>query len=458
MSNELKAACMATSEELRAEIRDLISARQRDGIVGLADRISPAELADVIHELEPDEVEVLLESLPDDQVTALLEELEPGQAAAILRTYSRPEAADFLEQMAPDDATDVLAEFGAREAEQLLVEMQPAEAAEIRELAAYPSDTAGGIMTPAFTAIDPDMRADEAIQALRQVAAQAETIYYVYVLDAEEHLLGVLSLHKLVLSQPETRVRQLMISDPFRVRADADQEAAAKTLTDHNLLALPVVDDENRLLGIITEDDIADVLEDEATEDIERLGGSQPLEVPYRLASVSLLVRRRIVWLLMLFLAEAYTGTVLRHYEAETQKVLALSFFIPLLIGTGGNVGSQTVTTLVRAMALGEVRLRDIRWVVAKEVTVAFVMGLIMAAFAFGRSSILHVGRDVGYVVALTVFAICVWSALVAAVMPLILKKLRIDPAVVSAPMITTVVDGTGLVIYFTIAKMVLGL
>lgn len=449
---------MTTSDELRAEIQDLLTDRERDGIVGLADRVSSAELADIVHELEPNELGVLLESLPGDQVTALLEELEPGQAAAILRTFSRPDAADLLEQMAPDDATDVLAEFQPNEAEQLLVEMEPADAAEIRELAAYPSDTAGGIMTPAFTAIDPEMRADEAILALRKVAAEAETIYYVYVLDAEEHLLGVLSLHRLVLSAPETPVRALMIADPFRVRADADQEVAAKTLTDHNLLALPVVDEENRLLGIITEDDIADVLREEATEDIERLGGSQPLEVPYRLASVSLLVRRRIVWLLMLFLAEAYTGTVLRHYEDETQKVLALSFFIPLLIGTGGNVGSQTVTTLVRAIALGEVRLRDVRWVMVKEVSVAMAMGVVMAIVAFGRAAILHVGRDVGYVVALTVFSICIWSALVAAVMPLVLKKARIDPAVVSAPMITTVVDGTGLVIYFTIAKTILGL
>jgi magnesium transporter len=278
------------------------------------------------------------------------------------------------------------------------------------------------------------------------------------VLDPEEHLLGVLSLHKLVLSQPETPVSELMIADPFRVRADADQEIAARTLTDHNLLALPVVDEENRLLGIITEDDIADVLQQEATEDMERLGGSQPLEIPYRIAPVSLLVRRRIVWLLMLFLAEAYTGTVLRHYQAETEKVLALSFFVPLLIGTGGNVGSQTVTTLVRAMALGEVRLRDIRWVVIKEVSVALLMGAIMAVFAFGRASILHVGSRVGYVVALTVFSICIWSALVAACIPMVLKKLRVDPAVVSAPMITTIVDGTGLVIYFTIAKAILHL
>jgi magnesium transporter len=161
---------------------------------------------------------------------------------------------------------------------------------------------------------------------------------------------------------------------------------------------------------------------------------------------------------MMLFFAEAYTGTVLRHYQGETQKVVALSFFVPLLTGTGGNVGSQTVTTLVRAIALGEVRLRDVRWVVAKEVSVAAVMGLVMAAGAFGRAAILHVGRDMGVVVALTIFAICVWSATVAAVLPLVLRRLRVDPAVVSAPLITTVVDGTGLVIYFVIAKSVLNL
>src|SRR5262249_51221155 len=182
--------------------------------------------------------------------------------------------------------------------------------------AAYPPDTAGGIMTPAFTAISPDLRADQAITALRRVAGEAEKVYYVYVLDPQEDLLGGVSLPSLVLAPPPTPVRALMIENVVSVPADADQETAARLLTDHNLLALPVVDEENRLLGIITQDDVADVLEEEATEDIERLGGSQPLETSYRLAPIKLLVRRRVVWLLMLFLAEAYTGTVLRHYQA----------------------------------------------------------------------------------------------------------------------------------------------
>ncbi len=285
---------MSTRDELRQEIHEMIAAREREGIIGLAGKLSPAEWADVVPQLEPDEIAVLLDWLPPDQVPDLLEELDPVQAAEILQSLHREHAADLLEAMAPDDATDVIAEMPAHEAEQILVAMEPAEAAEIRELAAYPPDTAGGIMTPAFIAIDPDLRADGAIQALRKVAEEAETIYYVYVLDPAERLLGVLSLHSLVLSRPQTPVRELMIADVIRVRAGADREVAARQLADHNLLALPVVDDDDHLLGIITQDDVADVLEEEATEDIERLGGSQPLETSYRYAPVSLLVRRRV--------------------------------------------------------------------------------------------------------------------------------------------------------------------
>jgi magnesium transporter len=449
---------METTDEVLAEVRALIQARQREGFASLVRRIGPAGWAGVAPRLDPGEIAVLLQWLPDEEIPILLSALEPFQAAAVLRTLSRNVAADVLEAMPPDDAIDVIAAMPDTEARQILVEMEPAEAAELRELAAYPPETAGGMMTPAFTAISPDLQADQAIVALRRVAEQAETLHYVYVLDPEEHLLGVLSLHRLVLVPPETPVRVLMVERVIAVPADADREAAARLLADSNLLALPVVDGEERLLGIITHDDVAEVLDEEATEDIERLGGSQPLETPYRLAPVRLLVRRRIVWLLMLFLAEAYTGTVLRHYQDEVDRVIALSFFVPLLIGTGGNVGSQTVTTLVRAMALGEVRLRDVRWVLGKEVAVGATMGAVMAVVAFGRSELLDVGRDVGYVVALTVLAICVWSATVAAVLPLVLRRLRIDPAVVSAPLITTLVDGTGLVIYFTIAKAVLGL
>jgi len=445
-------------EAIVDEVRELLAARNRDGVAELAERLNPSDWADVVPLLSPEEVAILIQWLPDEHVPDLLAELDPAAAAAILRTLSRNQAAAVLEAMDPDDAADVVEELPDAEAQQILIEMAPEEAAELRELLAYPAETAGGLMTPAFVAISPDLRADQAIAALRHVAEQAETLYYVYVIDEAEHLLGVLSLYKLVLTQPDTVVRELMVTNAIRVRADADQEEAARLLTDHNLLALPVVDEENRLLGIITQDDIADVLQEEATEDIERLGGSQPLDVPYRLATIPLLFRRRIVWLLALFVAEAYTGTVMRAFEDELARVVALSFFVPLLIGTGGNVGSQVTTTLVRAMAVGEVRLRDVKWVFGKEIVVGLAMGAVMAAVAFGRSEILGVGSDVGVVVALTISAICVWSSAVAAILPMVLRRLRVDPAVVSAPLITTLVDGTGLVIYFTIAKFVLNL
>jgi magnesium transporter len=336
--------------------------------------------------------------------------------------------------------------------------MAPEEAQEIRTLSDFPPDSAGGIMTPEFVAVSSDATADGAIGAIRSLVGQAETVDYVYVVDPERHLIGVLSLYRLMLSPGDTPVTQLIAPTTVRVRALADRETAANLLTERNLLAIPVVDDDDHLLGIITQDDVADVLEAEATEDIERLGGSQPLNVPYRLSSVGLLVRKRIGWLLLLFVAEAYTGTVLRSFSAELEAAVALSFFIPLLIGTGGNVGSQTVTLIVRAMALNEVSMRDVGWIIWKEVRVGLILGAVMAVVAIGRAWLLGVGWDIGIVVAATIMAICLWSATVAAVLPLTLRRLRIDPAVVSAPLITTLVDGTGLIIYFEIAKFLLRL
>jgi magnesium transporter len=249
-----------------------------------------------------------------------------------------------------------------------------------------------------------------------------------------------------------------MVTDIAKIRADADQETAARLLDQRNLIALPVVDAEDRLLGIITADDAADVLQEEAGEDIQRLGGSQPLEEPYLHASVLHLVRKRIPWLLVLFLGGAYTASVLDHFQTTLSELIALSFFIPMLIGTGGNVGSQTVTTLVRAMAVGEVGFADLLPVLGREIVVGSIIGLVMAGVTYLRAFTLGVGFDVGPVVALAAIAIVVWAAAVAAVLPLVLHRLRVDPAVVSAPFITTLVDGTGLFLYFTIARLLLRL
>lgn len=443
------------SEELLDEIRDLIAERQERGIRGLADRLGPSDWADLLVRLDDDEVAILLESIPDAEIPEILEELDPENAAAILRLQPREDAADLLEAIDPDDATDILAEIPIEEAEQILLAMEPEEAAEIRELSAYPPDTAGGRMTPAFVAISPEVRADDAITLLRRVAEEAETIYYVYVLDEDEHLLGVLSLHNLVLTRSDTPVSAVMVADPIRVQATADQETAAELLVDHNLLALPVVDQEDRLLGIITQDDVADVIEEETTEDFERLGGSQPLDTPYRFASAGLLVRRRIGWLLFLFLAGLLTSQVLQHYQERLEGVPALIPYIPLIIGIGGNVGSQTVTTLVRAIGVGEVRLSDVGWVLAKEMLVGLTVGLILGIVGYLRVGIPE-GFQIGLVVGATIVLVALWSATVAAVLPLVLERLGVDPAVVSAPLISTFVDATGLLIYMTIAGLLL--
>lgn len=451
---------MTTQEtaELLAEVQALIREREEEGVRGLAERVGPAEWADLVPHLEPAEVAVLLQWLPDEEAASLLEEVAPQTAAEILRTLTAPEAGELLGDMDPDDAADVVELLPQQAADEILIRMQPSEAAEIRELSVYEPDTAGGIMTPAYVAVNADATTGQAIGAIRRLVDEAETVNYVYVVDAERHLLGVLSLYKLMLSHDETPVTQLMAPSTVRVRASADQETAARLLTDRNLLAIPVVDDDDHLLGIITEDDVADVLQAEATEDIERLGGSQPLNLPYRLASVPLLVRKRVGWLLLLFIAEAYTGLVLQSFEGELASVVALSFFIPLLIGTGGNVGSQTVTLVVRAMALNEVAMRDIAWLVFRELRVGLVMGLFMAAAAVGQAFFLGVSTDIATAVAITVLAICGWSATVAGALPLILRRLGVDPAVVSAPLISTLVDGTGLIIYFEVARVVLGL
>lgn len=426
--------------------------------------LSIEDLTRELYELETDGLATLFTRLGDDGLAELLAELEATDAARLVGRLSRAQAADVLEEMAPDDAADVMAELEDDEAAGVLNEMEPDEASDIRTLLQYPPETAGGLMTPNFIAIPSHLTSDAALSHVRHTAREAETIYYFYVTEPPTdrvptgRLLGVLSLRRLLRALPEARVRDLMDDRLVKVRADADQEEAARLLDQYHLLAIPVVDEQDRLLGIITQDDAHEVLEEEANEDVERLGGSQPLDEPYLRASVYHLFKKRVFWLLALFIAEAYTGSVLRFYEETLSEQIELTFFIPLLIGTAGNTGSQTVTTLVRAMAVGEVSTRDLLKVVRKESLVGVSLGFMMAAATIIRASTLGVSVQVGQVVGLTAMAVVVWAAFCAAILPLALRKLRVDPAVVSAPFITTLVDGTGLIIYFNLAQILLHL
>lgn len=438
-------------------IRAAVAAGDGGQARACASRMLEEDALALLEDLQPVELSRLFAILGDESLAQLLARLDDRDAAGILAKMSTAQAADILEEIDPDDATDILEEVDPQLVEGMLFAMEPSEAAELRDLMAYPPDSAGGIMTPAFVAISPHLRADQAVIALRRVAEEAETINYVYVVDDDQRLLGVLSLHALVLSPASTPVRDLMVSDIVTVHVLADQEEAARLLTDHDLLALPVVDDENRLVGIITGDDVADVLEAETTEDIERLGGSQPLSVPYLRASPFLLFRKRIIWLMVLFAAQFVTIGLLEGYQSEVERATVLSIFVPILIGTGGNVGSQTVSTIIRAMAVGEASARHILRILAKEVATGLALGLVMALLMFVRGLLTKQSQvdaiDLGLTVAGTVFVLTVWATAIATILPIVLSKLRVDPAVVSAPFITSIIDATGVLIYFTIAQ-----
>lgn len=446
-------------DQIRSAVADGDVERAR----ACANRMLEDDALALLEDLTPGELSRLFAFLGDETLAVLMSRLDDRDAAHILTRMTAAQAADILEEIDPDDATDIFAEMEQSDpaaAGTVLIEMEPDEAAEIRDLMAYAPDTAGGIMTPAFVAVFPDLRADETIQALRKVAEEAETVNYVYVVSREdESLLGVLPLHRLVLSRPDAPVHELMTADLITVPVNVDQEEAARIVTGHDLMALPVVDDNHRLLGIITADDVADILEEEATEDIERLGGSQPLSVPYLRASPFLLFRKRIVWLLVLFFAQFFTVTIQENYADIQRQVILLTAFIPILIGTGGNVGSQTVSTIIRAMAVGEVQPRHLLRVVGKESLTGLALGLVMGGLMYFRvglspDSTVRIALTVG----ITVLILTIWAATIGAIIPIVLSKLKMDPAVVSAPFISSFVDGTGLIIYFTLAGYLLNL
>lgn len=417
------------------------------------------ELARALYDLDARELTGLFSRLGDEVLAELFAELDPTDAAHIIGNMTRAQAAQILEEMEPDEAVDVVGELDEDEAEEILTAMAPTEARDVRDLLEYRPDSAGGLMTRDYVALSPDLTAGQARVILRTMGDEAQRVPYFYVVERGAGVLaGVLSPRNLVLATPQTLLRELLVRDTVKVQVDADQEDAARLIDQSRLRALPVVDEAGRMLGIISAADAAEVLLEEAQEDIERLGGSRPLEEPYLRASVLSLLKSRVPWLFILFAAQAYTGSVLQAYDQLLERQIALTLFIPMLIGIGGNTGSQITTTLVRALATGEVAPRDVLRVLYKEVRVTLLVGLVMGTGTVALAYLLGVGIDIAKVAGLAALCIVLWAALAAAILPLGLRRLRLDPAVISAPFITTLVDGTGLIIYFTLARFLLHL
>ncbi len=391
--------------------------------------------------------------------------LSSDYQAEIFELIPHAERRSWIRLLAPDDIADLIQNLFDETQAEALRYLDYATLVEVKALLAYAEDEAGGLMNSRFARLRPEMTVEEAIRYLRaQSKSQIETIYYAYVLDRTQILLGVISLRELFLAKAQTTVEENMNTDLVTILQDEDQESISKTFSNHNLLAIPVVDENNVMKGIITVDDVVEVIEEEATEDIHKIGGMEALGEPYLDISLPSMIKKRAGWLMALFIGEMFTATAMSHYEHDIAKAVVLALFIPLVISSGGNSGSQATTLIIRAMALGEVRLRDWWRVLRRELISGLSLGLILGSIGLMRI-LMWPGKETLYgehyllvaaTVACSLVGIVLWGTLAGSMLPFLLRRLGLDPATSSAPFVATLVDVTGLVIYFTVASLFL--
>ena len=418
---------------------------------------STLDIAEELARLPPTDRAIPFRLLPKDRALEVFEALDPIHQQELLEGLRDTSVRQLFEDMDPDDRARLVDEMPAKVAKQLLGGLSPRERALTATLLGYPENSAGRVMSPEVVNLKANQTASDAINRLRRIGGSAETIYALPVTDDARRLVGVLGLRDLVLADPETKVGDLMDEEVYSARVDQDQEEIARLMQQADLLALPIDDTERRLVGIVTVDDAMQILEEEQTEDVARAGGAEPLEHPYLSVSVLGLARSRVVWLLALIVAATLTVNVLHVFEATLAQVVTLTLFIPLVIGTGGNAGSQSATTVTRALAVGELRGGDVLLVVLREARVGVLLGGMLAALAF-VPTLLFVDMRFAAVVSLTLLCVCTLATLVGSLLPLLARRLGFDPAVMSAPFITTLVDASGLIVYFLIAKVILGI
>jgi len=398
--------------------------------------LSPVEAAEVFSHLEEDEQSDLLEALPPWRVKELLEELS-------------------LDDLA--DTINAIEEDNPAQAEALLNQLDPETRAEVEELTEYDKDEAGGIMTSEYIAVRDAMRVEEVFRFLRREAPNAEQIYVIYVVDAQGRLEGVLTLRDLIVADPRASVAEIMNPDVIFARDDTDQEEVARLMAAYNFTVLPVVDEDKKLVGIVTVDDVVDVIEEEATEDIYRLGAVGSPELVYSKSNVWQLWSARARWLVILIVTGSLTSTILQGFESVLEALTALAFYVPVLIQTGGNTGSQCSTLIVRALALRDVSVRDWPQILRKELGVGVLMGLTLAALL--SIKVLVDGQaELLLVIAVSLALVVLVANITGSMLPLLLRKLRLDPALISSPLITTVTDVTGLLVYLSVARWLLDL
>ena len=426
----------------------------------------PSDIAELFYDVEEEKIPLLFRLLPKELAAETFVEMEPEAQELLIRSFSDNELKQIVDELYVDDAADLVEEMPANVVKRILKQADPEMRKSINQILRYPDNSAGSLMTTEYVSLRPEMTVEEAILRIRRQGVDKETIYTCYVTARDRKLLGIITVKDLLLAEDdEMKISDIMLTNMISVNTLTDQEEVARMLAKYNFLALPVVDGEDRMVGIITFDDAMDVIEEETTEDMEIMGGMLPSEKTYLRSTAFDLFKNRIPWLMLLMVSATFTGLIITAFEGALAAQVALTAFIPMLMGTGGNSGSQSSVTVIRALSLDELRFADIGIVVWKELRTAILCGITLAIVCFAKiwlvDRLLMGNTDitvmVNAVVCLTLAATVVCAKLVGCCLPMVAKVLHLDPAVMASPFISTIVDALSLLVYFLFAKALLG-
>ena len=429
--------------------------------------MNPIDVAGLFDGLEDKQIPLMFRLLPKEQAAETFVEMEPDAQQLLIQGFSDNELREVLDELYVDDAADLVEEMPANVVRRILAQADPEMRRSINQILRYPENSAGALMTLEYVSLRPEMTVEEAILRIRRQGVDKETIYTCYVLEKDRTLLGIVTVKDLLLAESDdTEIKEIMTESVISVTTQDDQEEVAKMFSKYNFLALPVVDTEKRMVGIVTFDDAMDVMEEEATEDMEIMAAMTPSEKSYLKSTPFDLYKNRIPWLMLLMVSATFTGMIISSFESALALLPALTAFIPMLMDTGGNCGSQSSVTIIRSLSLDEVEFSDVFTVLWKEIRTALLCGVTLAALCFGKVLLVDrllmgnasISLSVDLVICLTLGVTVVIAKVVGCSLPLLAKKLGFDPAVMASPFITTIVDALSLLVYFLFAKTILGL